>query len=79
MDERVAAVPEHSERKRELLDAHGELIGGSELHRHLGYVNLRALSRAYQRGLLPVRVFMLPDRRGLYAQTRDLADWLDSL
>lgn len=72
-------APDHSERKRELLDRHGEIIGGSELRRQLGFADARSLNRAYQRRLLPVRVFILAGRRGLFAKTRDLADWLDSL
>jgi hypothetical protein len=64
---------------QELLERHGELMGGSDLQRNLGFVNGRAFGRAVQRDLVPVRTFPLPGRRGWFAKTRDVAEWLESL
>ncbi|AVO30393.1 TPA: hypothetical protein ACOEBE_000513 [Stenotrophomonas maltophilia] len=68
-----------TELSRELLERHGELMGGSDLQRNLGFPNGRTFGRAVQRELLPVRTFPLPGRRGLFAKTRDVAEWLNSL
>lgn len=58
---------------------HGTLIGGDALRKELGYSSGGAFRRAWERNLLPIRVFKIPRRRGLFAFTRDLARWFASL
>ena len=65
--------------KRDLLEANGELMTGMPLWRALGFKGERAFQRAAQRGWLPIAVFELPHRRGRYAKTRDVSEWLASL
>lgn len=64
---------------RALLNAHGELIGGVELARCLGFKTTRAFQKAAAAGRLPVETFFLEGRRGRFARTRDIAFWLASL
>jgi len=62
-----------------LLSAHGELIGGVELARCLGFRTTRAFQKAAAAERLPVETFVLEGRRGRFARTRDIAIWLASL
>jgi hypothetical protein len=63
----------------DLLSAHGELIGGADLARCLGFKTPRAFQKAASAKRLPVQTFTLKGRRGRFARTRDLAAWLASL
>lgn len=62
-----------------LLTAHGELIGGADLARCLGFRTSRAFQKAAAADRLPVETFVLEGRRGRFARTRDIASWLASL
>ncbi len=55
---------------------HGELLGGTALVRALGYNSSAALRQARRRDHVAVTLFTLPNRRGVYALTREIADWL---
>ena len=61
---------------KRLLSSHGELIGGLPLARCMGYRTARAFQVAAQRGQLPVETFSLPGRRGRFARTFQVAQWL---
>jgi len=65
---------------RESLEAaHGFIVGGPALCRLLGYRSGDAFRKATQRGTLPVHTFTLPNRKGQFARTADIAQWLASL
>lgn len=55
---------------------HGTLLGGAALYRSLGFPTAAAMRQAFSRGKVPVPVFEIPDRRGRFARTRDVALWL---
>lgn len=63
----------------QLVEGHGPLLSGEDLWRSLGFRNSAAFRQAKLRGQLNVRVFSLPNRRGTFAFTHDVADWLRSL
>lgn len=58
---------------------HGPLLGGTALYRSLGLPSAAAFRQAASRGRLPVPVFSIPNRRGRFALTRDVAAWLAKL
>lgn len=60
----------------ELLDRYGELIGGVLLSKVLGYASLDAMKMAIKRGTLNLTTFLIDGRRGRFALTIDVADWL---
>jgi hypothetical protein len=62
--------------RNELESRHGPLLGGSALVAALGLASAAALRQARRRGHVAVAVFTLPKRRGVFALTRDVADWL---
>ena len=64
---------------RDLVAQHGELLTGERLRTLLGYQSGRSFLRASKEGRLPISVFRLPGRRGVFARTRDLAAWLSGL
>lgn len=62
--------------RQELEQLHGPLLGGTKLVAALGHANAASLRQARLRGRVPVPLFSLPQRRGYFALTRDIADWL---
>lgn len=64
---------------KELVEANGPLIGGSALRKALGFPSAEAFRQASFRGHVPVKVFSIPNRRGKFAFTRDVATWLAKL
>ena len=62
-----------------LQECHGPIVGGRELAKLLAFQSLVAFRQAASRGKLPVTVFSIPHRRGKFAYTCDVADWLEQL
>jgi hypothetical protein len=62
-----------------LLAKNGELMTGECLRRSMGYRSERSFARAVKDGTVPVPLISLPGRRGWFARTRDVADWLKNL
>ncbi|WP_460837661.1 hypothetical protein [Noviherbaspirillum agri] len=63
---------------RSLQEKYGHLIGGGALVKALAYPNSSAFRQAHSRGTVPVPVFDIPNRRGKFAYTVDVATWLAS-
>lgn len=68
-----------SEIFEELQARFGPLIGGKELALALGFASTTAFRQALRRGNIPVKVFVLPSRKGKFALTRDVSRWLETL
>lgn len=66
----------YQELKGDLLKLYGPVIGGQDLAQALGFKSLKALRQAKSRDLLGVSVFTPPKRRGLYAMTSEVAEWI---
>ena len=62
---------------RELLSRFGPLMQSRDLWRVLCYPSSRAFTMARRRNTVPVRLFTLPLRRGVFAFTEDVALWLE--
>lgn len=56
----------------------GPLLGGEALWRALGFSSAHSFRRALRNGEVRVQIFRLPNRRGAYALTTDVARWIDS-
>lgn len=59
-----------------LSSRYGEMIGGDKLRLVLGFSSLSALCQAISRDTLGLPVFHVTGRRGRFALTIDVADWL---
>lgn len=62
-----------------LLARHGELIPPSVLWRVLGYPSASAARTARQRGAFPIAIFHIRGRKGFWARTADVAEWMERL
>ena len=58
------------------LERLGPLVGGSQLITMLGYRTPDAFEKARTKNLVGVRVFRLENRRGWYALTTEVCEWL---
>jgi hypothetical protein len=60
----------------ELFDRYGPLIGGKDLQKVLGYRNGDTYRQAVFRKTVPIKTFEIDNRRGRFALTTDIANWL---
>ncbi|MEJ6002687.1 hypothetical protein [Paucibacter soli] len=60
----------------ELERRHGPVLGGSDLASALGHRSAASLRQARRRGQVVVPLFTMPNRRGQFALTREVAQWL---
>lgn len=63
--------------KERLLKLYGPMVGGAELRKILGYNAANTFNRAKRLKLISVHIFSLPTRRGSFALTSDIAEWLN--
>lgn len=59
-----------------LCQQYGPLMGGNDLRKSLGFRSADSFERAVRSGSLGVSVFTLVGRRGKFALTSDVAEWL---
>ena len=57
------------------MSASAPLIQGRALWKVLGYPTAKAMVMARRRGTVPVRLFEIPTRRGVFAYTEDVIQW----
>jgi len=62
--------------RESMLRLHGPLLGGEALIAALGHRTAASLRQARRRGQVAVPLFAVPNRRGWFALTMDVADWL---
>lgn len=55
---------------------YGEVMGGSHLRKALGFSSSAAFCKALERNNLDLAVFYVAGRRGRFALTIDVVDWL---
>jgi len=67
------------ELRESLLRMHGPLLGGEALVAALGHKNAASLRQARRRKQVAITLFTVPNRRGWFALTQDVADWLANL
>lgn len=64
------------ELEKKLLKQYGPLVTGDLLVQLLGFRTPQAYRKAVSRGTIAVPLFQLPNHRGRYALTVDIAKWL---
>lgn len=60
------------------LRAFGAVLSAAQTAQVLGYRSTATLAKARSRGQLPIQMFPLPHRRGLFANTVEIATWIAS-
>ena len=76
------AAPTTAERREDVasyFESQGPLLGGKPLWTALGYRSNEAFRAARKRGLSPVKTHVIPGRRGVFAYTTDVVNWLASV
>lgn len=68
-----------TELANKLIEENGPFISGETLWKTLGYPSAAAFRQAKSQGRLDVRVFKLPNRRGNFAFTHEVAEWLQKV
>ena len=71
----IATMTEQ-ELRAQLLEQYGPVLGGGQLRRVLGFSTAGAFRQATLRGTVPVPTFTVPNRRGRFALTQEVARWL---
>ena len=66
-------------RPNALVEEHGELLTGEPLRKCLGYRSDRGFRRSVSAGSCPVPVFKIPGRKGWFARTRAIQEWIEGL
>ncbi len=56
---------------------YGPTIGGNDLYQALGFRTYASFYRSQKIGMLGIHVFKITGRRGWFAATSDVAEWLD--
>lgn len=62
--------------KLQIESRYGLLISNDDLRIALGYPTMEAFRQALYRNTVPVPVFSIPNRRGKFALSKDVAEWL---
>lgn len=76
-DERHAQhVTTELELRRNLEQTFGRMMSSKQIGQLLVYPSAAAFRQALHRGAVKIRMFTLPQRRGLFAMTSDVARWL---
>jgi hypothetical protein len=57
----------------------GPLMQGRDVWRALGYPTQSAFAMARRRGTVPIKLYLVPERRGVFAYTEDVARWVSSV
>ena len=68
-----------TQRRKEMLEMYGPMVSGSALASALGFKSYSAFYKARREDKLSVKVFDIAGRRGPFARTADIADWLESM
>lgn len=55
---------------------YGEVIGGENLSKALGFASVSAMKQAIRRGTLTIPTFFIRGRRGRFALTTEVVSWL---
>lgn len=72
-------IKDIKEIEKDLTEKYGTVIGNADLRHVLGYKSFSTFNRAVRMGLVPVKVFEIKNRRGKFALTIDIANWLHEL
>ncbi|MRV70691.1 hypothetical protein GJ700_03035 [Duganella sp. FT92W] len=62
--------------EQDLLQLHGPMMTGDCLRKALGYPSSAAFRQAIVRNTIPVPIFNIEKRRGKFALTKEVAQWV---
>ena len=62
-----------------LFEAHGPMIQNRALYQALGFNSYRVFYEHLRNNQISLKIFKINGRRGWFAKTKDVADWIDNL
>lgn len=65
-----------SDLEKNLIRDYGHLLTGEALQNLLGFKSTASFQQALHRGVIDVPIFPIEKRRGKFALTKDVAEWL---
>ena len=65
-----------NELEETLMEKYGPLISGAELSSVLGFKTYHGFRQSVRRSKISIPLFKIPNRRGKFALTKDVAGWL---
>ena len=72
-------MTKNSQMEKDLIEIYGPIMTGTELRKALGFGSATSFNRAVRTGKVNLHVFHIPERRGKFALTGDVAKWLSSI
>lgn len=63
----------------DLKNKYGFLMSGNDVAKQLGFKSTEAFRQAVFRKKLSINIFTIPNRKGKFAYSKDVAEWLASL
>jgi len=72
-------VPTTPSIQQDLIARYGLLLTSEEVARLLRFKSKEALMKARRRHVLPIELFSIAGRRGLFAKATELATWVENL
>jgi len=72
----MTSSDKYTEMKNKILQQYGPMVGGQDLRRLLGYKAASTFNRAKRLQLIDFPIFKIPNRRGSFALTEDVIDWI---
>lgn len=67
------------ELRESLVRQYGAVVGGADLSNVLGFKSADTLRKAVKNNTLPLTTFEIPGRKGRFAVTLEVANWLIAL
>lgn len=75
-DDEITVKELASQLEEDLLKLHGPIMTGEPLFKALGYISKDAFRQSIKRGTVPIKIFSMEKRRGKFALSKDVAEFL---
>lgn len=62
--------------EQQLINEYGVLVSGDSLHKALGFNSKAAFRKGVERGTVEIPIMSFKNRRGKYALSTDIAEWI---
>ncbi len=62
--------------EQQLINQYGVLVTGDSLHKALGFNSSAAFRKGVERGTVEIPIMSFKNRRGKYALSTDIAEWI---
>lgn len=78
-DKQVATMSTDNSTYNKLFALYGPMMQNKALYQAVGFNSYRVFYQHLKRGEVELNVFQIRGRKGWFARTKDVADWVDKL